>query len=389
MAVNTMGFEQSAILLNGLHNQVTGQNNIAPTNTNEFISVAQKTLQAGYDPLLNAITQVISKTIFSIRPYNRKFAGIQVDNQKWGSITRKLAISDKPFDEDERFTLTDGQSVDMFKVNKPNILQLNFYGANIWNKGYTIFKDQLDNAFRGPDEFGRFMSMITSNISDMIEQCHESTARATIANFVGGKIASNNGVVHLLTEYNTETGSSLTPANVYSQGNFGAFIRWMIARIATLSDIMEERSQLFQIQVTGHELNRHTPKRMQKVYILSKFMNEIDARVRSDAFHDDFLRIADSEAVNYWQAIKQPDEINVKATYLQPDGSLTESAQSVSTSGIIGTIFDEEALGYTVFHDWSATSPFNIKGGYWNVNHVFTERYWNDFTEKGIILLLD
>ena len=388
MSVNTMSFEQAATLLNNIRQQVTGETSIAPTDVTDFISVAQTTLQQGYDPVLNAISQVISRTIFSIRPYSRKFAGIKADAERWGSITRKLSIADKDFDEDKRFELVDGQSVDMYKVNKPNVLQTNFYGQNVFSKDYTIFKDQLDNAFRGPEEFGRFMTMVTTNQSDMIEQTHESMARMTIANFVGGKVAANVDVFHLLTEYNTVTGGSYTATTIMDPDNFQGFIKWMYARIATLTGLMTERSVKFQVNVNNKVVMRHTPYRNQKVYMLSSFLNEMNARVLADAYHDDFLRLADVEEVNYWQAIDNPDQLSVTPVMMKSDGTLEEK-EPQTISKLIGTIFDEDALGYTTIHDWSATTPFNVKGGYWNTNHAFTERYWNDFTEKGIVLLLD
>ena len=389
MSVNTMEFKQAASLLNDLRKQVTGQTSIAPADTSEFVSVGQTLLQAGYDPLLNAITQMIGRTIFSVRPYRRKFAGIEVDSMKWGSITRKLAVADKDFENSVRFELVDGQAVDMFKVNKPVVLQLNFYGQNVFDKGYTIFKDQLDNAFTGPDEFGRFMTMITQNIADMIEQNFETISRAIIANFIGGKVAANNGVIHLLTEYNAETGESLTATTLYAPANFPNFIKWLYARVATLTGLMTERSGKFQIQVTGKEIMRHTPLSMQKVYLYKPMLDQMNARVLADAYHDDFLEYSDVEPVNYWQSIDDPMKINVKATYLLPTGLLTTQANAAAVDKIVGVIFDEEALGYTTIHDWSATSPFNIKGGYWNVNHAWTNKWWNDFTEKGIVLLLD
>lgn len=389
MSVNTMEFKQAATLLNDLRKQVTGQTSIAPADTSEFVSVGQTLLQAGYDPLLNAITQTLGRTIFNVRPYRRKFAGIEVDSMKWGSITRKLAVADKDFENSVRFELVDGQAVDMFKVNKPVVLQLNFYGQNVFDKGYTIFKDQLDNAFRGPDEFGRFMTMITQNIADMIEQNFETISRAIIANFIGGKVAANNGVIHLLTEYNAETGESLTATTLYAPANFPNFIKWLYARVATLTGLMTERSGKFQIQVTGKEIMRHTPLSMQKVYLYKPMLDQMNARVLADAYHDDFLEYSDVEPVNYWQSIDDPMKINVKATYLLPTGLLTTQANAAAVDKIVGVIFDEEALGYTTIHDWSATSPFNIKGGYWNVNHAWTNKWWNDFTEKGIVLLLD
>ena len=388
MSVNTMGFEQAATLLNNIREQVTGETSIAPTNVADFISVAQTTLRQGHDPVLQSISQVITQTIFSIRPYTRRFSGIQADAQRWGSITRKLSIADKDFDEDKRFDLVDGQSVDMYKVNKPEILQTNFYGQNVFNKDYTIFRDQLDNAFRGPDEFGRFMTMVTTNQSDMIEQAHESMARMTIANFVGGKIASNLDVIHLLTEYNTVTGGSFTATTIMDPDNFPGFIKWMYARIATLTGLMTERSAKFQVNVTNKPVMRHTPYQNQKVYMLSSILNEMNARVLADAYHDDFLRLADVEEVNFWQAIDTPDQLSVTPVMMKADGTLEEKDPQ-TISKLVGVIFDEDALGYTTIHNWSSTTPFNGKGGYWNVNHVFTERYWNDFTEKGIVLLLD
>ncbi len=387
--VNTMSFEDASAILNNIRQQVTGESGIAPANTADFVSVATTLLQAGYDPVLNAITQMVSRTIFSIRPYNRKFDGIKVDSEQWGAIVRKLSIADKDFDNDVRFELVDGQSVDHYKVNKPNILQTNFYGQNVFEKNYTIFKDQLDNAFSGPAEFGRFMSMVVQNVSDMIEQAHESIARMTIANFVGGKnLGDASSVIHLLTEYNTETGENLTSTTVYAPENFGNFMRWMYARVATLTSLMTERSQKFQINVEGKEINRHTPYEFQKVYLFAPLLNGMNARVLADAYHDDFLEYADVEAVNYWQSIDSPMEIDVTPSYMNTSGNIvTGAAQQINN--LVGVIFDRDALGYTTVNNWSATTPLNAKGGYWNTFHHFTERWYNDFTEKGIVLLLD
>ena len=388
MSVNTMAFEDAAAILNNIRKQVTGETAIAPLNEADFISVATTVLQAGYDPVMGAITQMVSRTIFSIRPYTRKFGGIKMDQEQWGAIVRKLAIADQDWETDQQFNLVDGQSIDHYEILKPSVLQLTFYGANTFSKHVTLFKDQLDNAMRSSSEFGRFMAMVTQNVSDMIEQCHESIARMTIANFIGGKVAATNGVIHLLTEYNAETGESLTATTVYAPENFGNFMKWMYARVATLTGLMTERSQEFQINVTGKAINRHTPYQDQKVYLYAPLLNGMDARVKADAFHAEFLDYADVEPVNYWQSIKTPMQIKVQASYMQADGTIATAA-SATIDKIAGVIFDREALGYTTVHKWSATSPFNIVGGYWNQNYVFDERWYNDFTEKGLVLLLD
>ena len=388
MSVNTMSFEDASAILNNIRLQVTGESAIAPVTTADFVSVATTLLQNGYDPVLNAITQMVSKTIFSIRPYNRKFGGIKMDSEQWGAIVRKLSIADKDFDKDVRFELVDGQSEDMYKVNKPNILQTNFYGQNVYEKNYTIFKDQLDNAFSGPAEFGRFMAMVVQNVSDMIEQAHEAIARMTIANFIGGKVAATNGVIHLITEYNSDTSSSVTSTTVFSPANFGDFTKWLYAKVATLTSLMTERSTEFQMNVTGKEISRHTPYDMQKVYLYAPLLNAMNARVLADTFHADFIEYADVEAVNYWQSIDTPDELDVIPSYMDANGLIVTAAEQNITN-LVGVIFDRDALGFTTVNEWSATTPLNAKGGYWNTFHHFTERWYNDFTEKGIVLLLD
>ena len=389
MSVNTMSFEDASAILNNIRKQVTGETNtIAPLTTADFVSVATTVLQAGYDPVLNAITQMVSKTIFSIRPYSRKFGGIKMDSEQWGAIVRKLSIADKDFDKDVRFELVDGQSEDMYKVNKPNILQTNFYGQNVYEKNYTIFKDQLDNAFSGPAEFGRFMAMVVQNVSDMIEQAHESIARMTIGNFVGGKVAATNSVKHLLTEYASDTGVTLTAITVYDPANFPDFCKWLFAKIATWTSLMTERSIEFQINVTGKEISRHTPYDMQKVYIYAPIMNALKARVLADTFHPEFIDYSDVESVNFWQNIEDPMSLDVVPSYMDVDGTIVTAAEQTITN-LVGVIFDRDALGFTTVNEWSATTPLNAKGGYWNTFHHFTERWYNDFTEKGIVLLLD
>ncbi len=389
MSVNTMGFEQISTLLNSIHYQATGRSAITPTTTADFVSLAQTTLQAGYDPVLNAISQMVTKTIFSVRPYDRKFAGIQVDNQKFGAITRKLNIADKDFENDVSFQLIDGQAVDHYVVNKPNILQTNFYGANVFEKNYTIFKDQLDNAFTGAEQLGEFMAMVTQNTSDMVEQAHENLARATIANYVGGKVAGDSGsVIHLLTEYNAATGLSLTKADAMQPDNYKPFMQWVYARVAALCALMTERSNMFQTNITGKPVMRHTPYRNQNVYLFAPDRYGMEARVLADTFHDNYLKYADVETVNYWQSIQSPEQISVTPSYLDNTGAIVTGSAAV-IDDLFGVILDDDTLGYTVINQWSAMTPLNAKGGYWNMFIHFTDRYWTDYTEKGIILKLD
>lgn len=398
---NDLSFNQLSTVLTEIVSQATGQKALAPVDTSTFVTVAQKALKTGYDPLTSAISQVLSKTIFSVRPYTRKFKGLNVSNQRYGNHVRKLLTIDKPFEDDDRLKLTDGESIDQYKVNKPKVLQTNFYGANQYQKSVTIYKDQLDCAFSSPDEFASFISMIMQNASDMIEQAHEETARATINNLITGiytaevldqstSAKANGGkrAVNLLKLYNQMNGSSLKVEDVFKTANFESFVKFAFSTINTIADLMTDRNTLFSSQLTDYTIIRHTPKDRMKFYLYTDLVNKINSEVYSTVFNPDFLKLVDFERVNFWQSALDPSSINNKPVVLKKDGTLSSGAVEVSISNVFGVLFDEEAAGYTTVNEWSQPSPFNARGGYYNQFWHFTDRYWNDFTENAVIFYL-
>lgn len=403
MAVNDMGFNQLATVLNSIVSQATGQTQITPADESQFISVAQKGLNTGYDPLATAISQVLSKTIFSVRPYQAKFKGLMVDAVKWGNHVRKLTTIDKPFEEDDRIKLVDGSAIDPWIVNKPEVLQTNFYGENVYQKSLTIYKDQLDTAFSGPDQFGQFISMIMQNASDMLEQAREEVARNTVANLIAGVYYQENNSIYpigrcinLLEVYEDQTGVSLTSTTVRDPQNFAPFARWLFGYLKTISDKMTERSVLFHQSyndgVNEHPILRHTPIDRQKCYLFSPLLNDISANVLSTVFYDKYLKLMDHENVQYWQSITPGEEMEITCKPSVTNKALVPidmtAIAAVDINNVFGVIFDEEAAGYTQVNEWSATTNLNPRGGYYNWFFHATYRYYNDFSENAVVLLL-
>lgn len=401
--VNKMVVYQASTVLNSLVKQATGQAVITASTPGEFVSVAQIALKTGYDPILNAMSQMWGRTIFSIRPYTRKFKGMEMSLDRWGNACRKISIADKPVDDDQRFIYPvgydsaqaeptgNGQSVDMFKLNKPDILQTNFYGQSVYENIYTVFRDNLDVAFTGPDEFMRFNSMVAQNRSDKLEQYRETIARGLLVNYIASLLeeGQNDRVIHLLTEYNTLTGQELNAQSVYQPTNFQSFMEFVYSRIANISRMMTERSEMFQTVIKEKHVMRHTPPERQKVYLYSKALDMFDAMVKANTFHDNYLKYTDYEGVNFWQSIETPDTISATATYTNTNGAVVTASANKEQAGIFGVIFDENALGYAQVNAWNSLTPFNPVGGYWNdVDHV-NFRTIMDMTEKGVVLLLN
>lgn len=381
-----MGFTQAATLLNSIVQQATGKSSLAAVNTAGFISQAQTALLTGTDVLMNAISQVLSKTIFSVRPYNARFVGLQRDAVQWGNHVRKISFGAAPVEEEERYDLTDGQAVDMFKVKKPSVLQTNFYSYDSYQNHYTVFRDQLDMAFSGPDEFMRFVSGITTEVSNKLEQYREEFSRMTLLNLIGANINLGN-VRHLLTEYKDEY--DLEDTSEILTTHFDSFVKWLFAQLRVLSDRFTERSLLYQTNVTGYDIMRHTPKDRQRLYIYSPFLAAIDAQVLSAVFNPGYLNLGEKEEVTYWQSIQTPDTISVTPSQINPATGAYAAGDAVTNKKILGILMDYEAAGITQVHEWSAPTPFNPAGGYTNIYYHMDLRGWNDCTEKAVVLLLD
>lgn len=403
---NDLTFNQIATIMNAVQNQATGMSNIAPVNTSSFVAAATTTLKTGYEQVYRAISAVLGRTIFSNRPYYAKLKGMAVSDTQFKLHTRKLQLSDNVFEDnpavewpahyDGTKTSPDdpygnGASVDMQKIKKAKPIQTNFYGMNTLSDHYTIFDEQLEIAFQNPTEFAMFWTMVVQNIMDRFEQSRENSARAVLANMAGAVSALNETgrVIHLLTEYNTRTGQSLTATTVYDPANFPGFVRWVFGRIAAISSLMTERSAKFQTQLTGRTIMRHTPVQKQRLYIYAPEEMQMKANVLSQTFHDEFLRMADHEMLNFWQSIDSPDEINVIPGYINAAGAATVHGSAVNISGLFGIMMDEEAGGYSLLRSSIKPAPYNAAGDYQNFWLKEYHKLYMDNTEKIVLLVLD
>ena len=380
MSVSSMTFQQIATVLTSIVKQATGQTAIAPTDTASFVSVAQIALSAGNDAVMNAISNVLSRTIFSIRPYSAKFAGLEKDLPRWGAYMRKLSIADSDWADDEayKYPVTfdasqnpangDGGMVDQWRIKKPNVLQTNFFGQSVYGDHITITEDQLETAFKSPDELGSFLSLIMTNLSNRLELSRDAIARGLCANMIGSLVAATT---------------------VYQPANFPAFMKWVYARVATISDLMTENSTVFQTVITGKPVLRHTPMQNQKIYMYSPARHQIDARVLADSYHDNYLKYADVESVNFWQSIRTPDRVNVTPSYTNSAGAVVTPESAVVQSGVFGLMFDEDAMGYALLDRRMISTPVNASGLYRNIWIHCKQKVFMDNTEKAVVLLLD
>ena len=401
MGVNTLSFQQCSTVLTSLVKQATGRDVVVST-TPDFVSVAQTALSLPKDIIYNTLSDVLARTIFSIRPYDSRFTGLEKDLPTWGGYMRKLAIVEDDWDDSKAYgwpvaydssqsghETGDGYSVDQYVIKKRGVQQTNFIGQSVFQDHYTVFDEQLETAFRGPDEFGSFLSLLTTYMSNKIELAKDGLATGLISNLIGTLLVENNStrVVKLLTEYNSLTGGEYTSSTIFLPDNFPAFMKYCYGRIAAIANKFRAMSTMFQTKISSQNIARHTPYDKQKLYILDDDRYAMESRVLADTFHDNYLELADVESIPFWQGIATPDKVIVKPTYTNTSGEVTTAGSAKTQTGVFALLFDTDAAGWAMVHQ-NVFPARNGAGEYTNYWYNMRLRCFQDNTEKAVVFLL-
>ena len=393
---NSLTPHDAHALLESIVKQATGEE-ITITDTSTFTSVGEKLLRTGTENTLNAISTVLARTIFSVRPYKSRFSSLEVAPERWGAQVRKIITL---YVESEASTdyntdtvpnqLADGNSVDMYKIKAPKAVQLNFYGTQKLQKHITIFRDQLALAFRNETEFNNFIIAVMVQFSNEIELLNEAKSRATLLNFMAGISSMGLTEVDLTKEFNTENGTTYTREELLSAAHLEDFMKFVASTIKIYSNRLVDMSELNHAQITGQaKILRHTPKCKQKMWMYDPIFVKTQAIVYSSIFNPEYLDIGSFEGVNYWQSQADPTEINIKPNILDVATGKSKTAETdVELPYVLGLLADEEAVGILPQFDYSSTTPFNSAGGYYNNFMHWRFNSFNDFTENAVLFVM-
>lgn len=401
MGVNSLSFQQCATVLTSLVKQATGRDVVVST-TPDFISVAQTALSLPKDIIYNTLSDVLARTIFSIRPYGGRFRGLEKDLPTWGGYMRKLAIIEDDWSDSKAYAWPvaydssqsghetgDGYSVDQYVINKRKVQQTNFIGQSVFQDHYTVFDEQLETAFRGPDELGSFLSMLVTYMSNKVELAKDGLSTGLVSNLIGTLLVENNStrVVKLLTEYNSLCGGEYTAESIFLPDNFGPFMKYCYGRIAAIASKFRAMSTQYQTTISSQAIARHTPYEKQKLYILDDDRFAMESRVLADTFHDNYLTLADVESVPFWQGIATPDKVIVKPTYTNTSGEVVTAGNAKTQTGVFALLFDTDAAGWAMVHQ-NIFPARNGAGEYTNYWYNMRLRCFQDNTEKAVVFLL-
>ena len=382
-------------IVNDMNSQMFGTKGIAAIDATSFVSVGEKMLRSGTENIMNAMAVTFMTNYFPNTPYIGKVKIIDETSERWGAITLETVPlhQDEEASEDTNTDLNtkqfdDGNSVDMYKIKKPKVVQLKFYGTKKEQNHITRLDDQLSQAFRSPEEFSNFYTSVMTEFRNDIEQAMEAGRRLAICNYIAGISAMGLYEVDLTAVYNAEHGTSHTGLQLRTI-QAKDFVPWFVAYVQNLSDCMTERSTLYHANFTGQDILRFTPKEYQKFIMLNSFWKQAQTSVLSAAFNDKYLKIADVEFVNYWQSIKNPEQIKIKPNILDlATGASKNATTNVELPYVLGCIFDRRAVGVNYQFTKTITTPVNAAGDYYNTYVHYRKNYWNNYTHNGVVFVM-
>ena len=379
-----MKITQVHALVNDATKEVLGEQALIKEDLSDVVSVGEQIANMNlYDKYVGALVNRIARSIFVDRRYAGRAPSVLMDSWEFGSIVQKSHMKTPEAEENETWELVDGATYEENQFYKPSV------SVKLWNQKTTfevpisIAEEQLKQSFLGAEEMARFVAMIYQVVENSLTLKVDALIMRTINNFIGATI--DDGVatrnIHLLTEYNTIYGTSLTSANCLYHKDFLRYCAFRIKQVATRMSVF---STLFNIGGT----EKFTPREDLRIILHETIDAGVSAFLQSDTFHDELVKLPQADVVPFWQgsgtsfALADTTAINVSVL----DDSGTK--QDVSEDYIIACMFDRNALGVTAMKK-RVTSKYNAKAEFYNYWYKEDAGYFNDYNENFVVFLAD
>ena len=411
-------------LVQAMVEEMTGQvGSIQTVDSSNFVSVGESILRSGTENVLNTLSLVLGRTFMAVRPYKAKLMIINSMNSGlYANRMRKISFYSRPAQNSGAFNTVDntgstlytnlamgydngsngGASLPtMWEQNAPVPLEFNFGGASVWDDSTTVYEDQLQVAFRSPEDFAQFVNGIMVEKGNDIESQKEAFNRMTLLNYMAGiyDLNSVNGAaIDMTAAYNADRGLSpaVTTAQILGTPSLlDDFVRFFVETVKVLSDQLTHRSIKYHwspsktIGGVTYELLRHTPKDKQKFIMYKPFWIKAEATVMPSIFNPEYLKVENFEGVDYWQNENAPMAIDVTPSIPDTSDPTAQIAGSnVALDNVLGVLYDEDAIMIDYQLDAAYSTPVEARKRYRNMWWHFKKNAINDFTENGILLYM-
>lgn len=383
-----MTVAQIYAITNTIAHELIGETAVVNEDLSNIVDIgASFENTVGLDNYVKSLNDHIGRMIFNDRIYKGRVPSVLMDGWEYGSIMEKISPRLPDAAENESWELENGSSYDPNIFTKPDVIEKCFNKRTTFEVPVSITNMQVKSAFSSATQMNAFISMIYTAISNALTLRNDGLIMRTINNFAAMTLkseypaaayAATSGVraVNLLYLYNQTVTQAEQITTISAAITNPNFIRFASRTIANYTKRIGVMSNLFNI---GGESRFTSSDRLHTVF-LDDFVASSDIYLQSSTFHDNYTALPTSETVPFWQgsgmsfAFDDISKIDVK----------TAQNDTVSCTGILGVMFDRDALGVTNFNS-RVTSNYNPKGEFWNEWHKTDAGYFNDTNENFIV----
>lgn len=394
-----MNVKQIYQIINRVSGEVLGRTDIVTDDLTGIVDLGTEVFnQNALDNYVKSLVNHIGKVIFVNRPYAGKVPSVLMDAWEFGSVLEKISADVPEAEENDTWDLQDGHTYDQDVFHKPTVTAKFFNSKVTFEVPVSITERQVKESFSNAAQLNGFISMIYAaveksmtikadalimrTINNMIAETVLADAQAFGATEAGAKAdlssASTARCVNLLKLYNDKTGAE-TPLTAAKAITDPDFIRFASYVMGTYADRLQSISTVF--NVGGKE--RFTPKDMLHVVLLSDFAKAAQTYLYSDTFNRGDVLLPQAETVPFWQGSGKNYDFASTGHIMVKEST----GKSVEISGVLGVMFDRDALG--VCHlDRRVTTNYNAKAEFFNNYYKFDAGYFNDTNENFVVFFI-
>lgn len=380
---NSMKVTQLKDIVNSATSEVLGKTDVVNDDLSNLVDVGNEIFDTdNVDNYVKKLIDRIGQVIFVNRLYAGGVPSVLMDSWEYGSVVEKISADMPEADENDSWNLQNGQTYSQDTFYQPKVSAKFFNSKVTFDVKLSFTTQQVKESFSNVNELNGFISMLETGVKNSMTVKLDGLIMRTINNMTGQILNSANGLqkVNLLTEYNAVSGQTLTANKALMDKDFLKFASLTIkkyqARITKMSTLFN----------AGGKARFTTTDNLHTV-LLSDFADSAEVYLMSDTYHNDTVSLPNHETVPYWQgsgksyAFNDISKIDVKIDA----GNKTPKA--VTQTGILGVMFDTNALGVSNLNQRTTTS-YNARAEFYTNYYKMDAGYFNDLNENFVVFYI-
>ena len=386
-----MKVNQIHSLVLGITKEILGTEVIFKEDLSNVVDVGSAIFNADkVDNYVKSLVNHIGRIVFVDRAYSGSVPSVLMDSWEFGSVLEKISCDLPEAKVNNSWQLQNGATYDPNIFYKPSV-SVKFYDSKVTFEIPMSFTEmQVKESFSNAEQLNGFLTMLYNSVEKSMTIKLDALIMRTINNMIGETVyheipdsanystTSTIKAVNLLKLYNDSHSTTITADKCLDNPDF---IRYATYIISVYGERITKISTLFNIG--GKE--RFTPKDVLRCVLLSDFKKASEVFLKSDLYNEQYATLPESDSVPYWQgsganyAFNDITKIHINLA--------SDNTKEVQMTGILGVMFDKDALGVSNLNR-RVTTNYNPKAEFYTNFYKFDAGYFNDMNENFVVFFV-